>query len=205
MRALRISTGMAISTFMWLITWNSIQLNSLRRRVAASCCKFRGLDVFCGPRGLTPEPDRFYRQEGNGLFTDATRAVGIARDTYYGLGVVWGDYNNDGWPDLYVANDSTPNLLFLNRQNGTFSEEGVAAGVAFSADGREQAGMGVDAGDYNNDGWLDLYVTNFSHDYNRLNLNLRNGFFEDVSAATGHAQTSFFLPGLGNGLHGFQQ
>ena len=166
-------------------------------------CKFRGLDVFCGPRGLTPEPDRFYRQEGNGLFTDATRAVGIARDSYYGLGVVWGDYNNDGWPDLYVANDSTPNVLFLNRQNGTFSEEGVAAGVAFSADGREQAGMGVDSGDYNNDGWLDLYVTNFSHDYNRLNLNLRNGFFEDVSAATGHAQTSFSYLGWGTGFMDF--
>ena len=113
------------------------------------------------------------------------------------------DYNNDGWPDLYVADDSTPNLLFLNRQNGTFSEEGVAAGVAFSADGREQAGMGVDAGDYNNDGWLDLYVTNFSHDYNRLNLNLRNGFFEDVSAAMGHAQTTFSYLGWGTGFMDF--
>ncbi|MCI0625005.1 MAG: CRTAC1 family protein [Acidobacteria bacterium] len=166
-------------------------------------CRFRGRDVYCGPRGLKPLPDVFYRQNEDGIFTNATQAVGTDADPYYGLGVVWGDYNNDGWPDLYVANDSTPNLLFLNRKNGTFSEEGVLAGVAFSADGREQAGMGVDSGDYNNDGWLDLYVTHFSHDYNTLYLNHRNGFFSDVSGTTGHAQATFAYTGWGTGFGDF--
>ena len=166
-------------------------------------CKYRGLDVQCGPRGLKPQPDVFYRQEENGVFVDGTRAAGIGEDTYYGLGVVWGDYNNDSWLDLYVANDSTPNLLFINRKNGTFSEEGIIAGVALSADGREQAGMGVDSGDYNNDGWLDLYVTHFSHDYYTLYRNLKNGFFSDVSAATGHGQATFPYLGWGTGFVDF--
>jgi len=166
-------------------------------------CKYRGMDVYCGPRGLTPLPDLFYRQGRDGRFADATREAGMAVGPYYGFGVVWGDYNNDGWVDLYVANDSGPNLLFVNRKDGTFSEEALLAGAAVSADGREQAGMGVDAGDYDNDGWLDLYVTNFSHDYNTLYRNLRDGSFADVSAATGHAQATFAALGWGTGFVDF--
>ncbi|MGH9427551.1 MAG: FG-GAP repeat domain-containing protein, partial [Terriglobia bacterium] len=100
-------------------------------------CKFRGLNVFCGPRGLDPLCHVLYRQEMDGRFVATTHDAEMDVGAYYGLGVVWADYNNDGWPDLYVANDSMPNLVFLNRHNGTFSEEGMLTGLALSADGRE--------------------------------------------------------------------
>jgi hypothetical protein len=109
---------------------------------------------------------------------------------YYGFGVVFTDLNDDGWPDIYVANDSVPNLLFRNRGNSTFVEEGLVSGAALSGDGRPQAGMGVDAGDYNNDGLPDLIVTNFSHDYNTLYENGPAGLFTDRSYATGIATTA---------------
>ncbi len=112
---------------------------------------------------------------------------------YYGLGVAVGDCNNDGWPDIYVANDSTPSYLYINRKDGTFEETGLLAGVAVSADGMEQAGMGIDFGDYDNDGWLDIIKTNFSFDYNDLYHNERDGHFSDVSKSAGIARVSTFV------------
>ena len=133
------------------------------------------VDVSCGPKGLAGEPDVLYRNNGRGGFTDVTGAAGIKDPGYYGFGVLFTDLDNDGWPDIFVANDSTPNFLFHNNRNGTFSETGLIAGVAVSGDGREQAGMGVDAGDFNGDGYLDLVVTHFSHDYTTVYENSAHG------------------------------
>jgi hypothetical protein len=147
-------------------------------------------DVFCGPKRLTGDPDILYRNNGDGTFTDVTTSAGITDPGYYGFGVVFTDLNDDGWPDIYVANDSMPNLLFRNKKDGTFVEEGLISGAALSGDGRPQAGMGVDAADYNGDGLPDLIVTNFSHDYNTLYENGPAGVFTDRSYATGIAVTA---------------
>ena len=157
------------------------------KRGADAGCKFMTVDVSCGPKGLTGEPDVLYHNNGHGGFTDVTRAAGIKDPGYYGFGVLFTDLDDDGWPDIFVANDSTPNFLFHNNHNGTFSETGLAAGVAVSGDGREQAGMGVDAGDFNGDGSLDLVVTHFSHDYTTVYENNGRGQFTDASYASGVA------------------
>jgi hypothetical protein len=152
-------------------------------------CSYRGVPVMCGPRGLEGETGALYHNNGDGTFTDVSKQAGIlGRYKYYGLGVAVGDLNNDGWPDIYVANDSCPSLLFLNRHNGTFEEVGLAAGAALSDDGMEQAGMGVDVGDYDNDGWLDITKTNFSYDYNNLYHNEHNGMFSEQARPAGIAQ-----------------
>ena len=153
-------------------------------------CRFMATDVFCGPKQLVGDPDVLYRNNGDGTFSDVTARAGVKDPGYYGFGVVFTDLSDDGWPDIYVANDSVPNLLFRNRGNGTFVEEGLVAGAALSSDGRAQAGMGVDAGDYNGDGLPDLLVTNFSHDYNTLYENRPAGVFTDRSYATGIAATA---------------
>jgi hypothetical protein len=156
--------------------------------------------VMCGPRRLPGEPDVLYHNNGDGTFTDVTRSAGIKDPGYYGFGVLFSDLDNDGWPDIFVANDSTPNLLFHNNGNGTFSEKGLVAGVALSGDGREQAGMGVDAGDYAGDGHLGLVVTHFSHDYTTLYENGSSGFFTDVSYAAGLAGKAGQYLGWGVGF-----
>jgi predicted nucleotidyltransferase len=153
-------------------------------------CRFMATDVFCGPKRLTGDLDVLYHNNGNGTFSDATTPTGVKDPGYYGFGVVFTDLNDDTWPDIYVANDSVPNLLYRNRGNGTFVEEGLLSGAAMSGDGRPQAGMGVDAGDYNGDGFPDLIVTNFSHDYNTLYENGPPGLFTDRSYATGIASTA---------------
>ena len=164
---------------------------SMGRKGEKAYCDYRGMPVMCGPRGLEGEVDALYRNNGDGTFTDVSAAAGIVgRYKYYGLGVAAGDYNNDSWPDIYVANDSCPSLLFMNRGNGTFEEVALPSGVAYSSDGAEQAGMGVDFGDYDNDGWLDITKTNFSNDYNNLYRNLRNGKFVDMAQTAGIARAT---------------
>ncbi|MBI4160860.1 MAG: CRTAC1 family protein [Acidobacteria bacterium] len=161
-------------------------------------CRYMGLDVMCGPRGLEGETDRLYRNDGNGRFTDITAAAGMHMEPgYYGLGVVWGDIDADGDLDLYVANDSEPNLLYRNDGDGTFTDVGYASGVALNEAGREQAGMGVDFGDYDNDLDLDLFVTNFSQDTNTLYENLGGGRFADRTSLRNLGASS--LPYLGWG------
>jgi hypothetical protein len=147
-------------------------------------CQYRGLAVQCGPRGLKGLSHILYRNNGDGTFTDLTKkALGGELPEYYGFTPLWADFTNDGWPDLYVANDGTPSLFYINRGDGTFEERGGLAGCAFSKDGREQAGMGADFGDYNQDGWLDIFKTNFSDDYNNLYMNLGGGNFSDHTDA----------------------
>jgi hypothetical protein len=160
-------------------------------------CTFRGLRVYCGPLGLEAGPDAYFRNKGNGVFENATAGVGLDRlRSLYGLGVEWGDIDNDGDPDLLVANDSVPNYMMLN-QGGKFTEVGTEAGVAFNSDGFEQAGMGLDLGDYDNDGWFDLFVTNFSHDYSTLYRNTHDGGFEDVSLRAGLGEPTLWTLGWG--------
>jgi predicted nucleotidyltransferase len=152
-------------------------------------CNFLNITVACGPRPLQGEPDHLYRNRGDGMFDDVTRQAGVTEPGYYGFSVLFSDLDDDGWPDIYVANDSTPSLFFRNQRDGTFVERGLQAGIAVSGDGREQAGMGVDAGDYDGDGLLDLVKTNFAQDYTSLYRNQGNGLFVDVSFRTGLAAT----------------
>jgi enediyne biosynthesis protein E4 len=163
-------------------------------------CRYGTLPVMCGPRGLPGEADVLYRNDGNGRFTDVTKAAGIADPGHYGFGTLFSDLTGDGWPDIFVANDSVPNLFFRNKRDGTFAEEGLISGLALSGDGREQAGMGADAGDYDGDGRLDVIVTNFSEDYNTLYENAGDGLFRDVTHAAGMGVIPFPYLGWGVGL-----
>ncbi len=149
------------------------------------CTGYKGLEGFCGPMGIPGQPDLLYRNLGDGRFEDLSAAAGIDRHWLPALGVVFADYDDDGDQDLYVANDSEPNLLWRNDGGWALRETAALAGVAYSEEGRSQAGMGVDFGDVDNDGDLDLLVTNFSDDVNTLYRNLGDGTFEDATAASG--------------------
>ena len=149
-------------------------------------CIYRGLAVNCGPRGLTPEKCTLYRNNGDGTFTDVTVKSGIDQAVSgFGMGVLVGDYDNDGWPDIYVSCDSTPSLLFLNNHDGTFREEGTLRGVAYGDSGQEQAGMGVAAADVDGNGWLDILKMNFSDEFPNLYVNAGNAVFSDAVQTAG--------------------
>ena len=159
-------------------------------------CTWLGLPVFCGPRGLEAAPDVYFRNQGDGSFIDATAEVGFDTvEAAFGLGVVVGDYDNDGDSDVYVANDSMPNYLFQNDGMGRFTEVALFTGAAYNAAGLPQAGMGVDMGDIDGDGRLDMFVTNFSHDTNTPYMNLGNGLFSDETARAGLASSTWFYLG----------
>ena len=164
-------------------------------------CGVHGIRTHCHPKNFDGAPDRLYRNNGNGTFTDVTQAAGFGDisgpHSGKGLGVVAADFNNDGQPDLYVANDDTPNYLFYNNGDGTFSEMGLLAGCAFSFDGVAQAGMGVDAGDFNRDGYLDIFVTNLSHETNALYRNNGDGTFSDVVYEANLGKESYLNVGFG--------
>ena len=148
-------------------------------------CNWKGVPVECGPRGLPTGKHSLYRNNGDGTFTDVSQESGIASATgCYGMTVVAADLDEDGWPDIFVACDSTPSLLFMNNHDGTFREEGVLRGVALSDDGMEQAGMGVGVGDYDLDGHLDLFKTHFAEDANGLYHNDGKGNFDDLTRAS---------------------
>jgi hypothetical protein len=125
-------------------------------------CRFKGMLVQCGPWGMPGESDLLFHNKGDGTFEEVSKKAGVDDPHhYYGLGATWGDYDNDGWPDLYVANDAGPNFLYHNKHDGTFEDVGLLAGVALSGDGMEQGSMGVDWGDYLHEGRLSMIVTNF--------------------------------------------
>ena len=167
-------------------------------------CRYRGIRVQCGPRGMIPTADRLYENLGAGRFRDATSESGVGSvPASYGLGVVWTDYDDDGDPDVYIANDSTPNYLFRNNGDGTFVEMALLAGIALSADGKEQAGMGIDFGDFDNDNRMDLIVTNFSDDYNTLYRNVGHGMFRDVSSRAGMGEPTWAKLSWGVGFVDF--
>lgn len=157
-----------------------------------------GPKTMVGPVGLPGEADLFFENRGSGTFVEATAARGLTDAAKaYGFGVVATDYDDDSWPDLFVANDTTPNFLYRNLGQGRFESVGLIAGVALNGAGRTQAGMGADAGDYDNDGRLDLVLTTFAQDTKTLFRNLGDGLFEDVSQATGLAAQTFQPMGWG--------
>jgi hypothetical protein len=143
-------------------------------------CQYKGIAIACGPRGLPPAVNYLYHNNGDGTFTDASVPSGIRNtDGHYALGVLTLDYDNDGWPDIYVACDSAASILYHNRRDGTFADTGMLAGVAYNEDGEAQAGMGVAALDYDHDGFLDVVKTNFSDDSPNLYHNNGDGTFSD--------------------------
>lgn len=162
-------------------------------------CNFKGVPVNCGPRGLPMPRNYLYRNRGDGTFQDVSEETGIAKaPRTYSMTTVAADFSNNGWTDLYVASDSTPSLLLRNKHNSTFAEEGAERGVAFSADGAEQAGMGVAVGDYNLDGNLDIFKTHFSDDTNVLYRNDGAANFTDITIAAGFGvETRYICWGTG--------
>ncbi len=194
----RYSTGAAFGDydndgFVDLVVSNYVDfhLNDLPTFGSASFCKYRGLDVQCGPRGLRGAGDSLFHNNGDGTFTDVSKQAGVSDpDGYYGMGVVWADFNNAGRPDIYMANDSTPKYLYKNLGNGKFEEIGLESGTAVSEDGSEQASMGIALGDYNHTGRESIHVTNFTDENDLLYRNQGNWDFDEVSYPSGVALPS---------------
>ena len=161
---------------------------------SSSLCQWKGISVMCGPRGLQGTRNELYHNNGDGTFSDVSDKSGVSKtDPYYCFTALTGDFDNDGWPDIFVACDSTPSLLFHNNHDGTFAEIAVKAGVAYNEDGREQAGMGAHAVDYDGDGWLDIIRTNFSDETSTLYRNNGDGTFTDATYVSGLGVNTQFL------------
>ena len=171
------------------------------KAVGYASCLYRGVGVNCGPRGLRGEPDHLFHNNGDGTFTDVTAKAGVEdKDRYYGFTAIFVDINNDGKPDLVVGNDSEPNYLYINKGNGTFDDQSYVSGFALNKDGREIASMGIAAGDYENNGLIDFFVTDFGDDYKVLFHNDGDASFTDVSYRAGIAQTTVPFVGWGDGF-----
>lgn len=161
-------------------------------------CLYRGIEVQCGPRGLRGAGDTLYHNNGNGTFTDVSVKAGVSDPNgYYGLGVVCSDFDMDGFVDIFVANDATPNFLYRNKGDGTFKDIGFVSGAAVNENGGEQACMGVTVGDYDHDGRFDIFATNFSQEYNVLYRGQGANTFADVSHAAKLAEVSMPYVGWG--------
>ena len=194
----RWSTGAAFGDYdgdgrvdLMVTNYVDFHLNDLPKFGSAPNCKYRGVDVQCGPRGLKGSGDALYHNNGDGTFTDVSKAAGVSNPQgYYGLSVVWADFNNTGRPDIFIANDSTPNYLYRNMGKGKFDEIGYESGTAFSNDGSEQASMGVAIGDYNHTGKPSIYVTNFEDENDDLYRNDGDWDFSEVSYPSGLAAAS---------------
>jgi enediyne biosynthesis protein E4 len=157
-------------------------------------CLWKGVPVMCGPRGLPWNSNILYHNRGDGTFEDVTKKAHIEKTNgHYGLSVSTLDFDNDGWPDIYVACDSTSSILYHNNRDGTFTDVAVLAGAAFNEDGMEQAGMGSTVGDYNGDGRLDIFKTNFSDDTSTLYANRGDGTFDDSTFAAGLGLNTKYL------------
>jgi hypothetical protein len=161
-------------------------------------CRFKGVLVQCGPWGMPGESDLLFHNKGDGTFEEVSKKAGVDDPHHsYGLGATWGDYDNDGWPDLYVANDAGPNFLYRNKHDGTFEDVGLLDGVALSGDGMEQGSMGVDWGDYLHEGRLSMIVTNFVEQGSTLYHNLGKDNFADVSVRAKVMKPTYPLVGWG--------
>ena len=172
--------------------------------VPFSFCQLHGFPVMCGPRGLPGEPDHLFHNNGDGTFTDVSEKAGVSDPGhYYGFTAIFVDVNNDGKPDLLVANDSNPNYLYLNKGDGTFEDRSYVSGFALNNDGREIASMGLGVGDYMNNGLVDLVVTDFSDDYKTLYHNDGDASFTEVGSEAGIAQIPVPFVGWGVGFLDF--
>ncbi|MEP6592381.1 MAG: VCBS repeat-containing protein, partial [Acidobacteriota bacterium] len=201
----RWSTGAAFADYdndgrldLFVANYVDISLDALPAFGSGRHCVFQGHPVQCGPRGLKGSGDSLYRNNGDGTFTEVSAAAGVSDPAgRFGMGVAWCDFNGDGRPDLYVANDSGPNYLYRNNGNGTFTDVGLASGTAVSDSGEEQASMGVTIGDYDHRGRWNIFVTNFSSEYNTVYRQDKDFIFSDASYATRTAKASLPLVGWG--------
>lgn len=159
-------------------------------------CTLEGVHIYCGPHEYPGAPDTLYRNNGDGTFTDVTARSGVM-NSGKGLGVLFTDYNNDGYPDIFVTNDAVEDYLYRNNRDGTFTDVALAAGIAYNSEGRATASMGIAGGDYDNDGGLDLFVTNFSLEVNSLFHNDGDGFYTMTTFEVGLAEPSFSRLGFG--------
>jgi enediyne biosynthesis protein E4 len=167
-------------------------------------CRYRGVMVQCGPGGLPGEPDYLFRNRGDGTFEDVSKKAGVDDPNhYYGLQAVWADYDNDGWPDLYVPNDGQPNYLYHNKHDGTFEEVGLMSGAALSLDGKAEGSMGVDFADMDHDGLLDIFVTNFVDEPDALYWNQGDKGFTDIIWSAGMGADTVPMVGWGTGFVDF--
>ena len=167
-------------------------------------CRFKGVLVQCGPWGMPGEGDYLFHNRGDGTFEDVSKKAGMDDPGHrYGLGAIWFDYDNDGWPDLYVANDAGPNFLYKNRHDGTFDEVGMLSASALGEDGQELGSMGVDVADYDHDGKFDVFVTNYTDQVNNLYRNLGEGAFQDMTWPAKLGQPSFPYVKWGTGFVDF--
>ncbi len=194
----RWSTGAAFADYdgdgfadLLVSNYVDFKLNDLPGFGSSPTCRYRGIDVQCGPRGLRGAGDSLFHNNGDGTFTNVSKKTGLDDPAgYYGLGVIWSDFDNTGRPDAYVADDSTPNYLYRNDGNGKFSEISLESGTAVSGDGSEQGSMGVAVADYNHTGRFSIYITNFADEFNTLYRNDGKGSFTDVSYDAGVALAS---------------
>src|ERR1700686_1808262 len=178
--------------------YSHLDMNHLPEFGSNKFCRFKGLLVQCGPWGLEGESDFLYHNRGDGTFEEVSVKAGVHDEIgYYGLGVMWVDYDDDGWPDLLVANDSVPNYLYHNKHNGTFEEVGLLTGVALSGEGMELGNVGVDWGDYDHSGHLSFFTTHFEEQPNSLYHNMGAQGFDDVSWTSGVGQPSYPYVGWG--------
>src|SRR6266850_1802176 len=183
---------------LYVSRYSHLDMNNLPQFGSNKFCRFKGILVQCGPWGLEGESDFLYHNRGDGTFEEVSVKAGVHDDIgYYGLGVMWVDYDDDGWPDLLVANDSVPNYLYHNNHNGTFTEMGMLTGVALSGEGMELGNMGVDWGDYDHSGRLSFFVTHFEEQPNSLYRNMGPQGFDDVSWTSGVGQASYPYVGWG--------
>lgn len=186
---------------LFVTNYVDFKLNDLPGFGSSPTCKYREIDVQCGPRGLKGAGDSLFRNNGDGTFTDVTKQAGVEDPGgYYGMQVVWSDFGNRGRFDAYVANDSTPNFLYRNEGQNKFKEIGLESGTAVNADGSEQGSMGVAIGDYLHNGRFSIFVTNFDDEYNTLYRNEGDFNFTDVSFAANVAQMSRPYVGWGTGF-----
>jgi enediyne biosynthesis protein E4 len=184
-------------------TYLNFDLKTVPLPGATENCTWKGIAVNCGPRGLPTGRNFLYRNNGDGTFTDVSESSGIAKvDHRYAMTAVAADFDDDGWPDIYVACDSTPSILYRNNRDGTFTDIALEAGVAYNEDGREQAGMGVAIGDALNSGRLDIFKTHFADDTPILYRNKGNSHFEDMTAKAGFGAFTRYV-GWGAGFADF--
>lgn len=201
----RFSTGAAWGDYdrdgdldLMVTNYVDFKLDDLPQFGKGALCQYKNVPVQCGPRGLPGAGDSLYRNNGNGTFSDVSKQAGVDDPNgHYGLGVIWSDLDDDGWPDLFVANDATPNYFYRNNRDGTFTETGLMTGLAVDENGVEQGSMGISIGDYDRDGRPDIVVTNFSDQYNTIYHKNADGSFTDLSRQTKTADVSMPYVGWG--------